>query len=52
MEPEPKVIALSMYCHSCHISVLETEIRSKIVKYWYYLEECVLGDIAQVELIL
>lgn len=51
MKPEPKVIALSMYCHSCHIWVLETPISSKMVKYWCYLEERVLGDIAQVELI-
>lgn len=47
MKPEPKVIALSMYCHSCHICVLETQISSKMVKYWCYLEERVLGDIAQ-----
>lgn len=52
MKPEPKVIALSMCCHSCHIWVLETPINSKMVKYWCYLEERVLGDIAQVELIL
>lgn len=52
MKPEPKVIALSMCCHSCHIWVLETPISSKMVKYWCYLEERVLGDIAQVELIL